>query len=121
MLLRQHVGGDFRRQSNVVNQDRTGEALGEIDLALIAEDIFAGQFGDVRPGGKGVDGNPGLSGSDLDPRLRIIFWPAVFGWTLLGVWISTLKMRTAVLEENANDATDNKRTEKQKTEYSTVK
>lgn len=75
----------------------------------------------LHPGGKGVEGNPGLSGSDLDPRLRVIFWPAVFGWTLLGVWISTLKMRTAVLEENDNDTIDKKSTEKQKTEYSAVK
>lgn len=70
----------------------------------------------LHPGGKGVEGNPGLSGSDLDPRLRIIFWPAVFGWTLLGVWISTLKMRTAVLEDQETVTTD-----KQKTEFSTIK
>ena len=48
LLLRQHVAGDFRRQGDVVDQDRAGEALGEVDLTLVAEDEFAGQLGDVR-------------------------------------------------------------------------
>lgn len=54
----------------------------------------------LHPGGKGVEGNPGLSGQDLDPQMRMVFWPAVLGWTLLGVWISTLKIRLGILEEN---------------------
>ncbi len=53
----------------------------------------------LHPGGKGVEGNPGLSGSDLDPALRIVFWPAVLGWILLGVWITTLRIRLSVLTE----------------------
>lgn len=54
----------------------------------------------LHPGGKGVEGNPGLSGSDLDPALRIVFWPAVLGWVLLGLWISQLRIRFAKLREN---------------------
>jgi heme exporter protein C len=72
----------------------------------------------LHPGGKGVDGNPGLSGNDLDPRLRIIFWPAVLGWTLLGVWISTLSVRTQALAELEHD---NEPAEKQKMELSSSK
>ena len=53
----------------------------------------------LHPGGKGVEGNPGLSGNSLDPAMRAIFWPAVFGFILLGVWITSLKMRARVLEE----------------------
>ncbi len=51
----------------------------------------------LHPGGQGVDGNPGINGKDLDPTMRLVFWPAVFGWTLLGVWITTLKTRFALL------------------------
>jgi heme exporter protein C len=47
----------------------------------------------LHPGGKGVEGNPGLGGDDLDPSMRAVFWPAVVGWTLLGVWITTLRLR----------------------------
>ncbi len=53
----------------------------------------------LHPGGKGVEGNPGLSGNSLDPSMRAIFWPAVIGWVLLGVWISTLKIRVRALED----------------------
>lgn len=53
----------------------------------------------LHPGGQGVEGNPGLSGKDLDPGMRLVFWPAVLGWTLLGVWITTLKIRVEQLKE----------------------
>lgn len=50
----------------------------------------------LHPGGmEGADGggNPGLGGESLDPSMRIVFWPAVIGWILLGIWISNLKTR----------------------------
>jgi heme exporter protein C len=53
----------------------------------------------LHPGGQGVEGNPGMNGSDLDPAMRKVFWPAVIGWTLLGVWITTLKIRYELLKE----------------------
>jgi heme exporter protein C len=53
----------------------------------------------LHPGGKGVEGNPGLGGDDLDPTMRIVFWPAVLGWTLLGVWMTTLRLRLRLIEE----------------------
>ena len=42
----------------------------------------------------GNGGNPGFNAYDLDSRLRLVFYPAVAGWTLLGVWIASLKIRT---------------------------
>jgi heme exporter protein C len=53
----------------------------------------------LHPGGKGVEGNPGLSGKDLDPVMRMVFWPGVIGWTLLGVWMTSLRFRLKLLEE----------------------
>ncbi len=54
----------------------------------------------LHPGGKGVEGNPGLGGGkDLDPTMRMVFWPAVIGWTLLGVWMTTLRIRFEQLKE----------------------
>lgn len=41
----------------------------------------------------GNGGNPGFSAYDLDARLRAVFYPAVIGWTLLGWWITTLRIR----------------------------
>lgn len=53
----------------------------------------------LHPGGQGVEGNPGLSGKDLDPFMRMVFWPAVLGWTLLGVWMTSLRLRLKLHEE----------------------
>jgi heme exporter protein C len=53
----------------------------------------------LHPGGQGVEGNPGLSGQDLDPVMRLVFWPAVAGWTLLGVWVTTLRLRLQMVSE----------------------
>ncbi|MCA6078259.1 cytochrome c biogenesis protein CcsA [Fulvivirga sedimenti] len=41
----------------------------------------------------GNGGNPGFNAYDLDNRLRMVFYPAVIGWSLLGVWIATLRFR----------------------------
>jgi len=41
----------------------------------------------------GSGGNPALGGEDLDNTMRMVFYPAVIGWTLLGVWISELRYR----------------------------
>lgn len=53
----------------------------------------------LHPGGQGSEGNPGVNGKDLDIQMRAVFYPAVIGWTLLGVWISTLKIRYTLLAE----------------------
>jgi heme exporter protein C len=41
----------------------------------------------------GNGGNPGFSSYDLDNKMRLIFYPAVIGWTLLGVWITQVSYR----------------------------
>jgi heme exporter protein C len=50
----------------------------------------------LHPGG---EGNPALDTRDIDNRMRLVFYPAVIGWTLLGVWITTLKIRLSLLKE----------------------
>ena len=46
----------------------------------------------------GNGGNPGFNAYDLDFRMRLVYWPAVVGWTLLGVWLAEIKMRLLKLE-----------------------
>lgn len=41
----------------------------------------------------GNGGNPAFSSYDLDSKMRLIFYPAVIGWTLIGAWITELKVR----------------------------
>jgi heme exporter protein C len=46
----------------------------------------------------GNGGNPGFNSYDLDATMRTVFYPAVLGWILLGVWLMTLKIRIEVLK-----------------------
>lgn len=41
----------------------------------------------------GNGGNPGFGKYDLDNTMRMVFYPAVIGWTLLGVWMANLQVR----------------------------
>jgi heme exporter protein C len=50
----------------------------------------------LHPGG---EGNPALNPKEIDARMRMVFYPAVLGWTLLGVWITSLKVRMSLLKE----------------------
>lgn len=48
----------------------------------------------------GNEGNPALDvKNDISGSMRLVFYPAVIGWTLLGVWITTLKIRYVLLKE----------------------
>ena len=46
----------------------------------------------------GQEGNPAFSDYDLNDDMRVVFYPAIIGWTLLGVWIASLKIRTRLVE-----------------------
>lgn len=58
--------------------------------------------GSLHPGAPGSDsGNPALNFKDVDLRLRMVFYPAIIGWTLLGVWIATLKIRLQLMNDKS--------------------
>ena len=41
----------------------------------------------------GAGGNIAFGSQDLDNTMRMVFYPAIIGWTLIGVWISQLIFR----------------------------
>ena len=47
----------------------------------------------------GVEGNPGLSSADLDNTMRMVFYPIIIGWTLIGFWLATVTYRSRLLWE----------------------
>jgi heme exporter protein C len=51
----------------------------------------------LHPGGLGSEGNPGLNPKDTTNSMRTVMYPAFIGWTLLGVWITTLRIRFELL------------------------
>ena len=54
----------------------------------------------------GSGGNPGFNVYDLDNRMRLIFYPAIVGWFLIGVWIANQRIRYRKLEETNLDLHD---------------
>jgi len=52
----------------------------------------------------GNGGNPALNFFDSDDQLKMVLYPAVIGWTLMGVWLAELRVRyrriEKALEEN---------------------
>ncbi len=47
----------------------------------------------------GNGGNPGFNTYDMDNNMRKVFYPAVMGWILMGVWIAQLKFRFKKLKD----------------------
>ncbi|TND05893.1 MAG: heme exporter protein C [Bacteroidetes bacterium] len=51
----------------------------------------------------GNGGNPGFDTYDLDSDMRLVFYPAVFGWILLGVWLMSQRVRLARISEKLSE------------------
>ena len=56
----------------------------------------------------GSGGNPGFNMYDLDNRMRMVFYPAVIGWILMGIWVTTLRVRMWAIEDKIHDIEDEK-------------
>ncbi len=50
----------------------------------------------------GNGGNPAFGKYDLDNRMRVAFYPAMAGWTLLAIWIATIRFRIRLIEYKKN-------------------
>jgi heme exporter protein C len=40
---------------------------------------------------------------DLDSKMRFVFYPAVIGWFLIGIWMALLRVKIRTLEEKIID------------------
>lgn len=47
----------------------------------------------------GSGGNPAFNAYDLDDRMRMVFYPAVIGWIIIGLWMSEVHMRISFLKQ----------------------
>ena len=46
----------------------------------------------------GNAGNPGFNIYDVSDSMRLVFYPAIIGWSLIGYWIATLRVRITLLK-----------------------
>jgi heme exporter protein C len=51
----------------------------------------------------GNGGNPGFNAYDLDSRMRLVFYPAVVAWFLIGLWIASLRIRVRNIQEKLTE------------------
>lgn len=51
----------------------------------------------------GNGGNPAFNQYDLNSNMRMVFYPAVIGWILLGVWVSSLKIRIDLIQHKRDN------------------
>ncbi len=51
----------------------------------------------------GNGGNPAFSGYGMTGKMRMVLYPAVIGLTLLGVWITELRVRLREVENKLNE------------------
>lgn len=50
----------------------------------------------------GNGGNPAFGKFDLDSHMRLVFYPAVLGWSLFALWIATIRYRIRLIEYKNN-------------------
>jgi heme exporter protein C len=53
----------------------------------------------------GNGGNPGFNQYDLDSKMRAIFYPAILGWTLIGVWMMQMGVKLKKFERSIYSST----------------
>ncbi|GAB2777369.1 cytochrome c biogenesis protein CcsA [Rhabdobacter roseus] len=51
----------------------------------------------------GSGGNSTFASFDLDSQLRMVFYPAVIGWILLGLWLAELRVRLKIIQRAQQD------------------
>jgi heme exporter protein C len=72
-------------------------------FAYVMMVIFIGilpKFTNVDSLHPGKGGNPGFNSYDLNSHMRLVFYPAIIGWTLLATWMMTLRIRIKKLQNN---------------------
>jgi heme exporter protein C len=55
--------------------------------------------GSLHPGN---GGNPGFNKYDLDSRMRVVLYPAFIGWSLMAIWIASIRYRIRLIEYKNN-------------------
>ena len=53
----------------------------------------------------GSGGNPGFNTYDLDQGMRLVFYPAVLGWMMWGIWLARFRAKLLGLRHLTNKAT----------------
>ncbi|MFM7023308.1 MAG: cytochrome c biogenesis protein CcsA [Flavobacteriales bacterium] len=64
-------------------------------MMIIFTGVYPRMHDSLHPGN---GGNPGFNAYDTNSTMLMVFYPAVAGWILLGVWISLIKIRIELIK-----------------------
>lgn len=95
LVLRSSVGDDIRRA-------RISAVYNIFAFVIYIVFIFViPRFSDsLHPG---VGGNPAFSQYDLDNTMRMVFYPSVMGFTFIGFWMASIRLRLRLAADRKND------------------
>lgn len=62
--------------------------------------IIPRMFASLHPG---ATGSPAFGSQDLDNTMRLVFYPAILGWSLFGFWLAQLRFRMKRVEDRSYD------------------
>jgi heme exporter protein C len=95
----------FILRSSVADQDKRARLTSSYNIfafvMLIPLLFIVPRLTDSLHPGNG--GNPAMGGEDLDQTMRWVFYPAVVGWILLGMWVSQLKARYLIIQRKIEE------------------
>ncbi|MGB1216370.1 MAG: cytochrome c biogenesis protein CcsA, partial [Saprospiraceae bacterium] len=92
LVLRASFSDDFQKQARISAVYNIFSFTTLIPLLFVIPRLYDS----LHPGN---GGNPGFGGEDLDNTMRMVFYPAIIGWILLGIWLSQLTYRFIRLKE----------------------
>lgn len=86
-----------------VQKKRLGNSFNLFSFAMLVPLLFIipRLMDSLHPGS---GGNPAFAQDDLDNTMRLVFYPAVFAFTLLGYWIASLYRRVWKIEDLKNSS-----------------
>lgn len=87
MVLRNSMPENNRKSKAIVSGAYNALAFGAM-IPLIF--ILPRMSESLHPG---AEGNPAFNSYDLDGNMRLVFYPAVIGWIMLGLWFTELRVR----------------------------
>lgn len=92
LLVLRYAFDDYEKQARISSVYNIFAFMTLIPLLFVIPRLYDS----LHPGN---GGNPGFGGEDLDDMMRMVFYPAIIGFTLLGVWMAQLSRRFMALKQ----------------------
>ncbi len=99
MVLRASID-DFDRKARISSAYNIFALIAVIPLIFVLPRLTDS----LHPGN---GGNPAFGSQDMDNSLRLVFYPAVLGFMLLGLWIASLLYRVEKIQYKLDEADNN--------------